>query len=67
MEYISTFDFRPSSNITPGLLATLDVQPNLMKRIRSRWREDEELVDIVDRTGRGESSSHSRHYALDSR
>ena len=38
LEYISTFDLRPSTNLTPGLLASLNVQPTLIGQIGSARR-----------------------------
>ena len=36
LEFISTFDFKRSTNITSGLLVTLEVRPTLMDQIGSR-------------------------------
>ena len=33
LEFISTFDFKPSTEFLPGLLASLEVQPTIMDQI----------------------------------
>ena len=33
LEYIANFNFRPSSEIVPGLLASLEVRPTLLDSI----------------------------------
>ena len=40
LEYISTFDFRPSIDYVPGLLALLEVQPKLLGQIGAAQRDD---------------------------
>lgn len=52
LEFISTFDFKPSMDITPGLLAALEARPTFMDQIGSRQREDSKLMDVMDRISR---------------
>lgn len=56
LEYIATFDFMPSVDFTPGLLASLEIRPTLLDRIGQRQREDPELVDIMERIGEEETT-----------
>ena len=60
MEYIANFNFRPSSEIVPGLLASLEVRPTLLDSIG-----DPQLVDVMDKLIRGETSSHLNRYSID--
>ena len=61
------FDFRPSVDFAPGLLASLEVRPTLLGRIGEAQRDDPQLVELVERLIRGESSSHLSRYTLDDR
>ena len=54
LEYIANFNFRPSSEILPGLLASLEVRPTLLDSIGTGQREDPQLVDVIDKLSRGE-------------
>ena len=36
LDFLSTFDFRPPTDITPGLLASLEIRPALMDQIGLR-------------------------------
>ena len=67
LEYISSFDFRPSVDYVPGLLASLEVQPTLLGRVGEAQRNDPHLVEIVGKLMRGESSRHLDRYAIDER
>ena len=40
LEFISTFDFRPSIDFVPDLLASLEVRPMLLGRIGEAQRDD---------------------------
>ena len=40
LEFISTFDFTPSTDFVPGLLAFLEVIPTLLGRIGEAQRDD---------------------------
>ena len=40
LEFISMFDFRPSIDYVPGLLASLEVRPTLLGRISEAQRDD---------------------------
>ena len=59
------FDFRPSVDFVPGLLASLEVRPTLLGWIGEAQRDDPQLVELVEKLKRGESSSHLRRYTLD--
>merc|ERR1711890_79140 len=65
LEFISMFDFRPSVDFAPGLLASLEVRPTLLGRIGEAQRDDPQLVELVGKLIRGESSSHLSRYTLD--
>ena len=65
LEYIASFNFRPSSDFVPGLLASLEVRPTLLDSIGAAQREDPQLVDVIDKLIRGETSSHLSRYAID--
>ena len=65
LEFISMFDFRPSVDFVPGLLASLEVRPTLLGRIGEAQRDDPQLVELVEKLIRGESSSHLSRYTLD--
>ena len=65
LEFISTFDFKPSVDFVPGLLASLEVRPTLLGRIGEAQRDDPQLVELVEKLKRGESSSHLLRYTLD--
>ena len=43
------------------------MRPTLLDQIGTSQREDPQLVDIVDRLSRGESSSHLSRYSTDGR
>ena len=64
LEFISTFDFRPSIDFVPGLLASLKFRPTLLGRIGEAQRDDPQLVELVEKLKRGESSSHLLRYAV---
>ena len=65
LEFISMFDFRPSIDFVPGLLASLEVRPTLLGRIGEAQRDDPRLVELVEKLKGRESSSHLRRYTLD--
>ena len=65
LEFISMFDFRPSVDLVPGLLASLEVRPTLLGRVGEAQQDDPQLVEIVEKLKGGESSSHLRRYTLD--
>ena len=65
LEYIANFSFRPSSEIVPGLLASLEVRPTLLDPIGTAQRENPQLVDVMDKLIRGETSSHLNRYSID--
>ena len=44
LEYISTFDFRPSIDYVPDLLASLEVRPTLLGQIDAAQRDDPQLI-----------------------
>ena len=67
LEYIATFDFRPSTEFTPGFLASLEVRPTLIDQIGLRQREDTKLGGIMDLIIGGEVSRHLQRYSLDDR
>ena len=60
LEYIANFDFRPSVDYVTGLLASLEVRPTLLDSLGTAQREDPQLVDVIDKLSRGETSSHLR-------
>ena len=64
LEYIATFDFRPSTEFTPGLLASLEIRPTLLDQIGMRQQEDPELTDILRRMSDREISRHLQHYSM---
>ena len=47
LEFISTFDFKPSIDFVPGLLASLEVRPTLLEQIGEAQRDDPQLVELV--------------------
>ena len=47
------FDFRPSVDFVPGLLASLEVRPTLLGRIGKAQRDDPQLVELVEKLIRG--------------
>ena len=53
LEFISMFDFRPSIDYVPGLLASLEVRPTLLGRIGEAQRDDPQLVELVGKLIRG--------------
>ena len=59
------FDFRPSVDFVPGLLASLEVRPTLLGQIGEAQRDDPQLVVLVEKLIRGESSSHLGRYTID--
>ena len=65
LEFIASFDFRPSSDFVPGLLASLEVRSTLLASIGTAQREDPQLVEVVDKLVRGETSSHLDRYTID--
>ena len=65
LEFISMFDFSPSVDFVPGLLAPLEVRPTLLGRIGEAQRDDPQLVKLVEKLKGGESSSYLRRYTLD--
>ena len=65
LEFISMFDFRPSIDFVSGLLSSLEVRPTLLGRISEAQRDDLQLVELVEKLIRGESSSHLSRYTLD--
>ena len=65
LEFIFTFDFRPSVDFVPCLLASLEVRPTLLGRIGEAQRNDPQLVELVEKLKRGEASSYLRRYTLD--
>ena len=65
LEFISMFDFRPSIDFIPGLLASLEVRPTLLGWVGEAQRDDPQLVELVEKLIRGESSSHLSRYTLD--
>ncbi|PZP12942.1 MAG: hypothetical protein DI611_15630, partial [Brachybacterium faecium] len=65
LEFLSLFDFRPSVDFVPGLLASLEVRPTLLRRIGEAQRDDPQLVVLVEKLIRGESSSHLGRYTID--
>ena len=65
LEYISIFDFRPSIDYVPGLLALLEVRPTILVQIGVAQRDDPQLMEIVDNLIRGESLSHLSRYTID--
>ena len=53
LEFISTFDFRPSIDYVTGLLASLEVRPTLLGRIGEAQRDDPQLIELVEKLIRG--------------
>ena len=53
LEFISMFDFRPSIDFVPDLLASLEVRPTLLGRIGEAQRDDPQLVELVEMIKRG--------------
>ena len=49
LEFNSMFDFRPSVDFVPGLLASLEVRPTLLGRIGGAQRDDSQLVELVEK------------------
>ena len=49
LEFISKFDFRPSVDFVPGLLASLEVRSTLLGPIGEAQRDDPQLVEIVEK------------------
>ena len=49
LEFISMFDFRPSVDFVPGLLASLEVRPTLLGRIGEAQRDDSQLVELEEK------------------
>ena len=67
LEFISTFDFRPSTEFIPGLLASLEVRPTLLDQIGTSQQEDPQISYILYRLSRGETSSHLSRNSMDDR
>ena len=44
------------------LLASLEVRPTLLDTIGTTQSEDPQLVDVIDKLSRGETSSHLNRY-----
>ena len=65
LEYIANFDFRPSVDYVTGLMAMLEVRPTLLDSIGTAQREDPQLVDVIEKLIRGETSSHLNRYSID--
>ena len=65
LEYIA--NFRPSSEIVPGLLASLEVRPTLLDSIGTAQLEDPQLVDTMEKLVRGETSGHLNRCSIDDR
>ena len=43
------FDFRPSVDFVPGLLASLEVRPTFLGWIGEAQRDDPQLVELVEK------------------
>ena len=67
MEYISSFEFRPSVDYVPRLLASLEVQPTLLVRVGEAQRNNPQLVETIGKLIGGESSRHLDRYAINGR
>ena len=65
LEFIPTFDFKPSIEILPDLFASLEIRPTLMDQIGASQQGDPQILDIMDKLRRGETSSHLSRYAID--
>ena len=65
LEFISAFDFKPSIEIFPDLFASLEIRPTLMDQIGASQKGDPQILDIMDKLRRGETSSHLSRYTID--
>ena len=65
LELISAFNFRPSIEVLPDLFASLEIRPTLMDQIGASQQGDLQILDIIDKLKRGETSSHLSRYAID--
>ena len=54
LEFISSFNFRPPSEQSLGILVTLEVRPMRLDRIGISQKDDAALVDILDKLEKGE-------------
>ena len=57
--------FGPSIDYVPSLLASLEVRPTLLGQIGAAQLDDPQLIEIVDKLKRGESSSNISRYTID--
>ena len=65
LEFISAFDFRPSIEVLPDLFASLEMRPTLVEKIWALQQGDPQILDIMGKLKKEETSSHLSRYATD--
>ena len=65
LEFISAFDFRPPIEVSPDLFTSLEIRAALVEQIGASQQGDPQILDIMDKLRRGETSSHLSRYAID--
>ena len=65
LEYVATFDFSLAIESMTGSLASLELRPTLLDHVGASQREDPQIVEIMDKLIRGETSSHLARYSID--
>ena len=65
LEFISAFDFRPSIEIFPDLFTSLEIRPTLVDQIGASQQGDPQILDIIEKFRKGETSSHLSRIAID--
>ena len=65
LEFLATFDFTPAVESMTGSLASLELRPTLLDQVGASQREDPQIVEIMDKLIRGETSSHLARYTID--
>ena len=65
LEYVATFDFSLAIESMTGSLASLELRPTLLDQVGASQKEDPQIVEIMDKLIRGETSSHLARYSID--
>ena len=65
LEFLATFDFTTTVESMTGSLASLELRPTLLDQVGASQKEDPQIVEVMDKLIRGETSSHLARYTID--
>ena len=65
LEFLATFDFSLTVETMTGSLASLELRLTLLDQVGASQKEDPQIIEIMDKLIRGETSSHLARYSID--